>query len=53
MITAILIDDDQNLRSGMRQLLSRYAPEIVIIGEADSVKSGVEAMDNLQPQVVF
>nr|MBP8066513.1 response regulator transcription factor [Flavobacterium sp.] len=28
-------------------------PEIMIIGEADNVKSGIEAMENLQPQVVF
>lgn len=53
MITAILIDDDQNLRSGMKQLLARYAPEIKIIGEADSVANGVEVIDQLQPQVVF
>jgi two-component system, LytTR family, response regulator len=53
MITAILIDDDQNLRSGMKQLLSRYAPEFKIIGEADSVANGVEVIDQLQPQVVF
>ncbi len=53
MITAILIDDDQNLRSGMKQLLARYAPEIKIIGEADSVVNGVEVIDKLQPQVVF
>ncbi len=53
MITAILIDDDQNLRSGMKQLLARYAPEIKIIGEADSVANGVEVIDHLQPQVVF
>lgn len=53
MITALLIDDDDNLRNGMKSLLSRYAPEIQIIGEANSVKTGVEAMENLQPQVVF
>jgi two-component system LytT family response regulator len=53
MITAILIDDDRNLRSGMKQLLARYAPEIKIIGEADSVANGVEVIDQLQPQVVF
>ena len=52
-ITALLIDDDANLRNGMRSLLERYAPEIMIIGEADNVKSGIEAMENLQPQVVF
>ncbi|MGK4567191.1 LytR/AlgR family response regulator transcription factor [Flavobacterium sp. 3HN19-14] len=53
MITAILIDDDANLRTGMRSFLDRYAPEIRIIGEADSVRTGVEKMQNLQPQVVF
>lgn len=52
-ITALLIDDDANLRNGMRSLLERYAPEIMIIGEADNVNSGIEAMENLQPQVVF
>ena len=44
-ITALLIDDDANLRNGMRSLLERYAPEIMIIGEADNVKSGIEAME--------
>lgn len=53
MISAILIDDDQNLRNGMKSLLNRYAPEIEIVGEADSVKTGINAMRNLQPQVVF
>ncbi|WP_442787041.1 LytR/AlgR family response regulator transcription factor [Flavobacterium suncheonense] len=52
-ITALLIDDDANLRNGMRSLLERYAPEIMIVGEANNVKSGIEAMENLQPQVVF
>lgn len=53
MITAILIEDDANLRNGMRSLLSRYATDIEIIGEAESVKTGVEIMTKLQPQVVF
>ncbi|PKP16275.1 MAG: DNA-binding response regulator, partial [Bacteroidetes bacterium HGW-Bacteroidetes-23] len=53
MTTAILIDDDANLRAGMRQMLSRYAPDISIIGEADSVQSGVETIHRLKPQVLF
>lgn len=53
MITALLIDDDINLRNGMKSLLKRFESDIEIIGEADSVKSGVEAMSTLQPQVVF
>ena len=53
MITALLIDDDDNLRAGMKSLLSRYAPEIAIIGEADSVKTGTELLLKTDPQVVF
>lgn len=53
MTTAILIDDDANLRAGMRQMLSRYAPDITIIGEADSVQSGVETINRLKPHVLF
>lgn len=53
MITAVLIDDDINLREGMKGLLSLYAPDISIIGEADSVESGVKILNNLKPQIVF
>ncbi len=53
MIKAILIDDDQNLREGMKGLLERFAPNIKIIGEADSVSTGIEVIDALKPQVVF
>jgi two-component system LytT family response regulator len=53
MITAILIDDDNNLRAGMKTLLNRYAPEIKIMGEADSVKTGTDLLLKMEPQVVF
>ena len=53
MIKAVLIDDDKNLREGMKKLLALFAPKIKIIGEADSVATGVETIDRLQPQVVF
>ncbi len=53
MITAVIIDDDTNLRNGLRELLSFYAPDIKIIGEAEEVASGVEVIDMLKPQVVF
>jgi two-component system, LytTR family, response regulator len=53
MITAVIIDDDSNLRNGMKGLLSLYAPDITIVGEADSVASGIDALHKLHPQVVF
>lgn len=53
MITALLIDDDKHLRKGMKSLLERYASEILIIGEAESVKTGIIALKKHKPQVVF
>ncbi|MNK00970.1 Transcriptional regulatory protein YehT [compost metagenome] len=53
MITALLIDDDDNLRNGMKGLLSMYAPDIEILGEADSVKSGIDAIALYKPDVIF
>ncbi|MPS74299.1 MAG: response regulator transcription factor [Chryseobacterium sp.] len=53
MITAILIDDDHNLRNGMRAMLSLYAPEIEILGEAESVKTGIQLIEKTNPQIVF
>ena len=53
MITVLLIDDDHNLRNGMKTLLQRYAPGLQLIGEADSVATGAKLLLELQPQVVF
>lgn len=53
MITAVLIDDDLHLRTGLKALLERYTDDIAIIGEADSVKTGISAIQKLQPQVIF
>jgi two-component system LytT family response regulator len=53
MITAIVIDDDDNLRKGMKTLLARYSPTLTIIGEADSVETGVALLLQEQPHVVF
>jgi two-component system LytT family response regulator len=53
MITAVLIDDDKHLRTGLKALLERYTNEIHIISEAESVKSGVALLEKIQPQVIF
>ena len=34
-------------------MLSRYAPDMKIVGEADDVVSGISAISTLKPQVVF
>ena len=53
MINAVIIDDDSNLRSGMKGLLALFAPQIEIIGEAATVLDGITAIESLKPQVIF
>jgi two-component system, LytTR family, response regulator len=53
MITAVLIDDEKHLRDGMKRLLELYGPEIKIVDEADSVKTGIATVEKYNPQVVF
>src|SRR5690606_32118745 len=53
MITAILVDDDVNLRKGMKKLIQRYAPEINILGEAEGVEEAIEVFNKVNPQVLF
>lgn len=53
MISAVIIDDDTNLREGMKAMLNLYATDIMVIGEAESVQSGIKLIKNLQPDIVF
>ena len=51
-IRAILVDDESLLRQHLRERLERH-PEMVIVGEADSVQSAVELVDATRPEVIF
>lgn len=49
----IIIDDEDNGRNIIRQYLSLYCDDVEIIGEANSVKSGVEILSEVTPDVLF
>jgi two-component system LytT family response regulator len=53
MIKAILIEDDNILREGLKQLLALYAPNIQVVAEADMVETALLALEKWQPDVVF
>lgn len=52
MIKALLIDDERLARTELRKLLADF-PEVEVIGEAANANEGIEAIDNLQPDLVF
>ena len=53
MITAVIIDDEQNARTSLADDLALYCPTVKIIGETDRIKSGIELIISLKPMLVF
>lgn len=53
MLTAIVIDDELKSRQILRKGLSYFQQQIKVIGEGDSVKSGIRAIQNFHPDIVF
>lgn len=53
MIRTLIIDDETNGRETLKGFLGKYCPQIKIIGEADGVKTGMAAIGEHTPDLVF
>ncbi len=53
MIRAIIIDDIDAIRQKNKAVIAEYCPNVAIIAEADSVKTGQEAIRQYLPDLVF
>ena len=53
MLRAIVIDDLPSVRKDNITLIQAHCPSIQIIGEADSVQSGIQLIKQLKPDLVF
>ena len=53
MLTAIIIDDEQNGRIALKQKLIDYCPGVKLIGEAANGEDGLKLIEQLHPQIVF
>ncbi len=49
----LIIDDEENVRNAIRQLVTNYCSNAIVVGEADSVKTGVSAIQQLHPDIVL
>ncbi|MDX1652272.1 MAG: LytTR family DNA-binding domain-containing protein [Brumimicrobium sp.] len=52
-LSAVLIDDSRHARNLLRLMLSEYAPEFRILGEADGGNKGWDLIQSSKPDVVF
>jgi len=53
MYNTVIIDDDQLARRGLRRILEQNFKEIEILGEADSVATGLLLINEVDPDLVF
>lgn len=53
MVNAVLIDDDQSNLSALSEKLSRHCPEVTICARCDNALDGKEAIERIQPDLVF
>jgi DNA-binding LytR/AlgR family response regulator len=50
---AIIADDEKELRTYLRSMLSQVWPELIICGEAKNGKEALELVESKQPQIAF
>lgn len=53
MLRAVVIDDIENIRKKNIAIIKASCPTVSIIGQADSVESGIELISQLSPDLVF
>lgn len=53
MLRALIIDDEAHQRQTIRKMTDQCCPNVLILGEAGSVASGVEAVRKYNPDLIF
>jgi len=53
MVTAIIIDDEENGRFALKQKLQDYCTDIQLLGEAENGEEGIRLIEKHKPRVVF
>lgn len=49
----IIIENESQIRIGLKTLLDSFCPEIELVGEAEGVKSGFELIQKTIPELIF
>jgi two-component system LytT family response regulator len=53
MLQTLIIDDEAHIRDTLSKMLLKYCPQVRVSGEAYGVASGIKAIAELQPDLVF
>lgn len=53
MLKAIIVDDEKISRDILHDYLVKYCPDVTILEQCDSVKTGLAAIEKHQPDILF
>lgn len=53
MIKGVIIEDEHNARETLRVLIEKNCENVVVVGEAHDVKSGLDCINKHKPDLVF
>lgn len=52
-IRSVIVEDEAAAREALKNYLSKYCPQVEMIGEAQNIKEAVPLLHELRPQLVF
>lgn len=52
-IRSVIVEDEQSAREALKSYLTKYCPQIEVVGEAKDAKQAVPLLHELNPQLVF
>lgn len=52
-IKAVIVDDELNSLKTLEKLLTKYCPQVSILGKAQSVSEAISLINQLKPELVF
>lgn len=52
-IKSVIVEDELAAREVLKNYLSKYCPQVEVIGEAQNIKEAVPLLHDLKPQLVF
>lgn len=53
MITAIIVDDEENNREGLAKMIDKFIDQVQVVAKAESAQSAKQKILELHPQLVF
>lgn len=53
MLNAILVDDEESNISSLKEKMNRHCPQVKIIATCDTAQKAINAINSLQPDLVF